>query len=134
MNQEEFVNRVVKDLVRGTALRVLKQNLAQNVDNSAYPETVNNAIGWYSSLDDKNKVFVLSIAKVAIHSTIFRVLACLDGVKRIDDEDGFLSLSYKTEDGKNDSLLADPEAKSLLHDLYMEDFPEWLAEEPLIEE
>lgn len=130
MNQEQFVQHVIKGLVRDTALSVLKQNVGQKTDDPLYPRPLNDAISWYGSLAEGEKVKVLSIAKLAIHSTVFRVLACLDGAKRIDEEDGSLSLYYKRGDGKIVSLLADNDAESLLHDLYMEDFPEWLAQEP----
>ena len=123
MNEEDFVEQIVKPLVQNSAFEVTSEILQSPIDGT-YPEKIECAILWYQSLKKDEQQKVLYIVKEAIQDTVFRFLVCIDGVNHIDDNGGKLSIYYRSNENPVDTYIGD----DYLHDIYRSDCFEWLAE------
>ena len=123
MNEEEFIESIVKPLVQNSAFK-LTSKILQSPVSGKYPAKIENAILWYQSLNENEQQYILSIVKEAIQDTIFRFLVCIDGVNHIDDREGQLSIYYRSNESPVDTYIGD----DYLHDIYLSDSFEWLAE------
>lgn len=124
MQQTEFMNLVVRGMVRDAALRIVLSDLEDKA-TSDMPEDLRVASGWYKQLSIEQKALVRVIVRKTIYSTVFRFLCCLDGVKVIDDADGELVLLYKNA-STDAILLASSDADNELHELFKDDYPGWV--------
>lgn len=125
MNQETFVKEVVKSLIRDNSEKIF----LESVENPAgYPDQLKNALENFHQYNERQRNEIRAFVKLAIHTTVFRFLAILDGVSIISDN-GRLRLSFVDDNG-NESLLADDggDIPDYLHDIYMSDALEWLKE------
>ena len=119
MNQQQFVRDVILGEIRDCAYVSTLGELSSELSNEEEPSRVEMAMGWFQLLNEQDKARVLTLLRLAIDNTIFRVLVNLDGDNAIDDVGGYLELHFRSADGSVDNLLAPPKLEAL-HELYGE--------------
>lgn len=111
MNSEEFVESI-KRHVMDAAVEDTIANLKNPPGRRASPQEQARS-AWYNSLSDAELAQVNSAIAVAVHESLFGLLAVLDGARTIDDAKGRFELTYVADQR---TLLNDPQAIGL-HDL-----------------
>ena len=111
MNSEDFVEalkRHVRDAAIEDTLAKLKEPPGRRVSQKEMARS-----DWYRALSSEEAEHVNGVIATAVHEALFGLLAVLDGVRTIDDEDGLFELTYVSDQR---FVLNDPRAIGL-HDL-----------------
>ncbi|WP_199427126.1 hypothetical protein [Thermaerobacillus caldiproteolyticus] len=115
MNNIEFVESIV-EVVRESTISDTVNDLIDPPGRKPSKEDMELS-SWFNSLAEKDKEVVKKIIQNAVDTTIFGLLAVIDGVRAIKNsfEKGKLELYYKNKDVEE--LLNDPD-KEYLHEIY----------------
>jgi hypothetical protein len=111
MNSEKFVESIKRHVINAAIADTIT-NLKNPPGRKVPPEEKARS-NWYNQLSDVELAQGNSIISDAIYEGIFGLLAVLDGVRSVSDENGVFELTYQ---GSDRVLLNDPESISL-HDL-----------------
>jgi hypothetical protein len=115
MNGEQFV-KALKMVVRDNTISGLIENFKKPPGRHPTGKFVNLS-KWYLSLSDSDKEKIKEVIELAVDSSVFGILAVLDGVRAIEDDcsKGRINLTYVN--GSSEILLNDPQ-NEYLHDMY----------------
>lgn len=96
MNSNDFVVAIER-YVGDTTIENTMSNLASPPGKLPGPSGIARA-HWYNGLSAEDKAHLSSAVAEAVRTTIFGMLAVLDGARIIDDGNGVFELTYVTED------------------------------------
>ena len=87
------------------------------------PKRVAELSAWFCSLSASDRARVEQVIQFAVHSSIFGLLAVVDGVRAVEGghADGSFELSYRRGD-KHDILTG--ASQEMLHDIYQSEIYE----------
>jgi len=114
MNQQIFIEAIVSEVHKDSVDGVVS-DLANGPPGRGPSKRSQELHEWYSKLEGEEKEYIQQVIEHAVHSSIFGLLAVLDGVRGIEDgvKEGSFELKYKNNDGE--FVLSD---ESDLHDEY----------------
>ena len=111
MNQLEFIKKLNK-IVKENSYKDIISTL-EDPPGRRPAEKLKEMSEFYNSQDSKE--VINNIISFSIESTIFSFLCLLDGVRKLDNENGSLQLFYDNNNSKN--LLNNSE-EDYLHDIF----------------
>lgn len=115
MTEEEFVNIVSLIVAEGS--NDTMHTYLTNPPGRNPSKDLLHMSSWYKKLDTSDQTIVNSIVSKTIETSIFNFLCLLDGVTKIDENDGKLKLIYYASDGI-ENLISDG-AFTDLHDIFI---------------
>ena len=115
MKSEAFI-KSIKTVVHDSGVRSVVENLEHPAGRKP-PQRLVELSHWFRSLSVSDRARVEQVVQLAVHSSVFGLLAVLDGVRAIEDghDKGSLELSYRRGDERD--ILTDS-SQELLHDIY----------------
>ena len=111
MNQLEFIKKLNK-IVKENGYKDIISTL-EDPSGRRPAETLKEMSEFYNSQDSKE--VINNIISFSIESTIFSFLCLLDGVRKLDNENGSLQLFY---DNSNSKKLLNNSEEDYLHDIF----------------
>ena len=111
MNQLEFIKKLNK-IVKENGYKDIISTL-EDPPGRRTAETLKEMSEFYNSQDSKE--VINNIISFSIESTIFSFLCLLDGVRKLDNENGSLQLFY---DNNNSKKLLNNSEEDYLHDIF----------------
>lgn len=111
MNQLEFIKKLNK-IVKENGYKDIISTL-EDPPGRRPAETLKEMSEFYNSQDSKE--VINNIISFSIESTIFSFLCLLDGVRKLDNENGSLQLFY---DNNNSKKLLNNSEEDYLHNIF----------------
>ena len=111
MNQLEFIKKLNK-IVKENGYKDIISTL-EDPPGRRPSEKLKEMSEFYNSQDSKE--VINNIISFSIESTIFSFLCLLDGVRKLDNENGSLQLFY---DNNNSKKLLNNSEEDYLHDIF----------------
>jgi hypothetical protein len=120
MNAELFIKSII-EVVHKPSVSDITSDLLEAPAGRKPPEILVELHSWYTSLDVKSQAMISLIIEQSVHSSIFGVLATLDGSRGIEDgvKEGEFEITYKNVDGSfnlNKSMDLHDEYQSQIYD------------------
>jgi len=113
MNPRSFVHNL-RSYVRVEAIEDIIEMLESPPKNPRPEELTRSK--WYRGLSSEEKAHLAALFGEVADSVLFKILAILDGVKSISEEQGDFELHFITENGQR--TLINSSSDMFLHDIY----------------
>jgi hypothetical protein len=115
MTANEFID-ALKIVVHDSSFHGIESSL-QRPSGRRPPPNLVAASAWFTSLKEDDRDIIRLIIALSIHSAIFGVLAVIDGVSAIQDQEEKGQLILNFEDNSGVTRLNDSQGE-MLHDIY----------------
>jgi hypothetical protein len=132
MNQEDFVENVIRGSLRESISRSAEESLRPDKPHhqGSNFEKLNQIGAWYSKLTSEEKEVVALLLRNTIDFSIweFMYLFSYPSIGQIRAEHGHLELFHVSENGERTLLSGDFDKLQEMHEMYHSgpDFPSWI--------
>ncbi len=113
MDKQLFVELITK-IVRDAGVEDCI-NLLSSPPGKKPPDWLVEISNWFNNLGESDREMVLKIIKFSMDTGIFGFFCVLDGVRKIDEDNGHLTLLYSKE---NSELKINDSETEYLHEIF----------------
>jgi len=115
MTASHFID-AIKVAVHDSAISGVEQTLLIPSGRKP-PANITEVAHWFSTLNNEERNHIHKIVAMSVHAGVFGMLAVLDGVRSIQDNEERGQLLLTISDGTETQLINDP-SEEMLHDIY----------------